>query len=286
MFSLAACMPFSLCIPARGADFLRFPYHPSPFVTTNPRDGLPDFTFFDANTTLGKDTIACPSELVKSCEAGHGGHDSKCTTDGSQACDGGLYCDLSHRHLVNNNLTEIAPHYVGAATKTKAIPRTRKNILQRAIGWLATHAPYFGCKIPRLKHDGIETCGEDDPASCPAYGYTLTCEGLVAMAFGSPKYGGDSGDSVQIKCADMQPGDSILFTQPSENGISHFQMFREWIVPGKVPRVYQMGGGHGSANMNAGTKAYNWCDDNHAASRKGGCQRCHKYAHLTDQMLP
>ena len=30
------------------------------------------------------------------------------------------------------------------------------------------------------------------------------------MAFGGPTYGGDGSNSVQIKCADMQPGESIL----------------------------------------------------------------------------
>jgi hypothetical protein len=56
-----------------------------------------------------------------------------------------------------------------SAPSRKPVPRTRKNILQRAVGWLAAHAPYLKCHTPDVKYGLAESCAEDDPADCPRW---------------------------------------------------------------------------------------------------------------------
>lgn len=230
----------------------RWPYPSSPYVVQqNPRDGLPDFSWFDAsNESLTEQTIACPQVLQRQCT--HDKHfpgDEKCGADGLHGCHGGLYCDVSHHQLVDAHLQDqFFPNYEGPGDKVKSIPRSRKNILQRAIGWLATHSPYIGCQVPKLKHDGIETCAADDDEKCPQRAYTLTCCGLIEMAWSSPNYGGGGDDAVTIHHSELLPGDALLYTKFNtttghETGIAHFLMFREWIEVNRSARVYQMGGG-------------------------------------------
>lgn len=260
-----------------GATFWRWPYTNSPHVIgNNPRDGLPDFDYFDAdNSSLTPATIQCPSELIASCSADQGKKsDESCGSDKLNLCNGGVYCDISHHNIKNMNLTEeYMPDFVGDAAPV--LNRTRRNILQRAVGWLAVHAPYFGCKIPMFKHDGLEMCASDDNAKCPQYAYTLTCEGLISMAWGSPGYGGGTPKALQISHLDLLPGDSIPI-QKSVNGtvkgINHYLMFREWVEgeEGTSARVYQMGGGHGSTNM-VTMSQIKWCKDpteDHASDKE------------------
>lgn len=293
--SFAAVLLALVAATANGESWFRFPYPHSPFVVANnSKDGLPDFTYFDLdNASLTPETIQCPGALQNNCtETGPWG-DEKCGTDKLQGCRGGLYCDISKSHMKKVGLLDqFAPnlHKPSSGKNVTSVPRTRRNILQRAIGWLATHAPYFGCHVSKFKYDGLEMCAADDPVECPQRTYTLTCEGLVEMAYGSPAYGGGGKDATNIHYSELQPGDAIteVKNNPGKKpGINHFVMFREWVVPNKTARVYQMGGDHGTTNMIAVfgslTGKSKWCDDYSKKNRPLRCHGTRKYAHLVDE---
>lgn len=188
----------------------------------------------------------------------------------------GLYC-ANFANAKKYNTTKWFPHMNSKASQRKPIPRTRKNILQRAVGWLAVHAPYLKCKTPGVKYGVAETCAEDDPETCPQYGHTASCEGYVTMAHGAPGYD-DMGDRVMIKCSDMKPGDGCFHHDKYPGGVNHVWMFREWVDKKELKmRLYQMGGGGGATN----TKTSNSFKDCGVA-KKGPCIACFKYKHLIE----
>jgi len=282
----AASCAHSVPIQGPSTNLWRWPYTGSPYVvTTNPRDHLPDFDYFDmSNASLTPHTIACPAAMQEPCSSDtHKVRDEKCGADGLHQCHGGLYCAISHDWLKGHNLTdEFFPHYIGKAKDGKAVPRTRRNILQRAIGWLATHAPYFGCRIAKLRFDGVEMCAADDGQLCPQRTYTLTCEGLIAMAYGSPSYGGGA-DTDEIPHSALLPGDSITvekYDGTKHLGTAHFLMFREWIEVNQTARLYQMGGEHGTANMVASRPAV-WCANRKTTEKE--CWGTHRFKHIVPE---
>ena len=107
----------------------RWPFSPSPYVTINPRDGLPDFSMTGKSTSnFTARSIACPAELQRACcGLSHG--DEKCGPKSckTRPCAGGLYC-ANFREDVNRS--KWMPHFKGSGNTRKAINRTRTNILQ------------------------------------------------------------------------------------------------------------------------------------------------------------
>merc|ERR1711975_9111 len=93
------------------SSVFRYPYN-SKYVTTNPRDGLPDFTLEDNVNEFTTKTISCPEELQSKCCTDHKsleeirasetlallegdlGSDSTCpSTCTTRLCLGGYYCN-------------------------------------------------------------------------------------------------------------------------------------------------------------------------------------------------
>lgn len=257
------------------AEYFRWPYKHSPYVIeSNKRDGLPDFSF-DAGAPKAKltpSTISCPEIMQHACTSDaklpkmSGTHVS-CGTDGNQGCYGGLTCFFETDTMNSTTLKEYVPNFTGAVQsifgkKSRKLQMTRRTILQRAIGWLALNAPYFGCHVPAIKYTAIETCAEDDDAKCPQYSWTATCEGLTAMPLDSTAYGGNY-DTAASNYWKLQPGDVITHHTPS-GGTAHFMLFREWVEVNKTARIYQMGGGTGSANLaqiDTVNGAIPWCEE-------------------------
>ena len=268
--------------PHPPAKLWRWPYHPSPFVIErNPRDGLPDFSLEgDANYTSA--TIACPRSMQRACcgRSGHGDEFCGPRTCTTRPCDNGLYC-ANFANARKWNTTQYLPHMNASASHRPAVNRTRRNILQRAVGWLAVHAPYLKCHTPDVKYGLAETCAEDDGEACPRYGHTGSCEGYVTMAHGAPGYD-DGGDRTIIPCASMRPGDGCFHHDKYPGGgVNHVWMFREWVTSGntsakQLMRLYQMGGGGGAVNMHTQTKETKDC----GVTKKGSCIVCFKYAHI------
>merc|ERR1740130_1961292 len=82
-----------------GTAYWRWPYANSPHVIVkNPRDGLPDFDYFDAeNASLTAASIQCPPELILPCSADTTKtSDESCGSDGLKKCNGGVYCAVAH----------------------------------------------------------------------------------------------------------------------------------------------------------------------------------------------
>ena len=289
MSVLSALLAFALLAFAKAQDptdnvsVWTFPYAASPFVITNPRDGLPDFSL---NGTYGNANISCPTQLREECcTLCHGEECDACcnkTLGGkTRSCYGGMYCnsEVSAIHRLGKNMTNpLCPNYKGGSDgKNRTfLNRTRRNILERAVGWLAVHVPYGGCHVG---NSFLETCGTDDGPQCPEYEYGGSCCSYVSMALGTPgDVQGDGKNRIPIRCESMQPGDFVA-RHDHGGGIGHWWMFREWAKPG-VPgdmRMYQMGGGGGSANMgHAGGK---FCP----AGTGVTCLSCFKYPHLVNE---
>jgi hypothetical protein len=156
----------------RSSDVWRFPYGNNPYVIAkNARDGLPDYSFWAKNMTYTNKTNACPLVLQHlSCPK----ESSTCCKTHGQSGDshlaaGGIYCE-NYRSSVLSKLNATLPTgTIHSSTSREAIPRTRRNILERAVGWLAMNTPYSGCGTPNLDSDGVETCARDDDANCPQY---------------------------------------------------------------------------------------------------------------------
>lgn len=279
------------------AEYFRWPYKHSPYVVkANARDGLPDFSFYAGQSKLTTSTISCPKELQNKCTTDpklpkmQNSHVS-CGTDGLQGCSGGLTCFFDTTNVNATEKSEYLPNFVGSALavfgkKSRKLKLTRRTILQRAIGWLAINAPYFGCKVPATSHAGIETCAEDDDPKCPQYSFTATCEGFTGMIMASPFYGGDW-DTAVIKYWNLKPGDII--THHSPKGTVHFMMFREWVKVNETARVYQMGGGSGSANMavlsvgaaKKGAWKLPWCENTDPS--KNACYMSGSYKYIVEE---
>ena len=274
------------CAAASGKHELwRWPFAPSPYVVEkNPRDNLPDFSLDgDSAVNFTSKTLACPAPMQRPCcGAPHGGDEAcgpkSCTT---RPCANGLYC-ANFANAAKWNTTQYLPHMNGStAAHRPALNRTRRNILQRAVGWLATHAPYLKCHTPGVKYGLAEACAADDEASCPRYGHTGSCEGYVGMAHGAPGYD-DEGDRTVIPCAEMLPGDGCFHHDKFPGGgVNHVWLFREWANPGNTTlmRLYQMGGGGGAVNMKTQTKQTKDC----GVAKKGPCIVCFKYSHIVDE---
>jgi hypothetical protein len=278
--------------PSGPVDNFRWPFSPSPFVVAeNPRDGLPDFDPLQGN--YSSKTIACPASMQRDCcGLSHGDESCGPTSCTTRPCDGGIYCAaFANTHKFNE--TKWLPNLNSSANHRIPINRTRRNILQRAVGWLAIHAPYLKCHTPDVKYGVAETCAADDPLSCPMFGHTASCEGYVTMAHGAPGYD-DSGDRVIIPCSTLEPGDGCFHHDSyPKGGVNHVWMFREWATPpntsSKFPglmRLYQMGGGKGAVNMNtqtAGGHGESGPVKDCNIAKKGPCIVCFRYAHLVNE---
>ena len=255
-----------------------------PYNATNPglvnrfiiprkgKDGYPDYYFYDKNRNYANDTLACPPQLLKTAVYSK---TPKCTIKGLMFCD----MERHENHPIWAKRKYYVPHYKAVGEYRPAINRTRRNILQRAIGWLAFHVPYGGqCHSSTFKWTVPETCAEDDNPSCPQYTHTSVCNGLVNMAWGVPntilgKY------SEHINCTDLRPGDQVALNA-RKGGLAHQFIFRNWVKkPLGNMRVYQMGGEHGAANVDTiQFPPRKFCTD----TLKTKCYKCSRYLRVIE----
>lgn len=148
-------------------------------------------------------------------------------------------------------------------------PITRRQILERALGWVINGYTYDHTDERGLMGKGgagaPEGCASDDRKLCPHFDYTSVCQGMVQMAWNGTMH------SVQkVDCAtEAKPGDWIHVG-------SHQQLFRRWYKAGETGKdkkwvVYQMGGGWDKANMGTGT--YRPCSSGENGYCVHGCYR-------------
>ena len=269
-----------------GNAMWRFPYNFTNdlhkyVVIEDSKDGLPDYTFFDEEKKYTPATLACPKELVKHVYKSR--PNDKCTIKGN------MFCDVEHTkgHPVHDNSSYYTPYWRGDKVKDKAgpQPRTRRNILQRAIGWVALHAPYHGqCGTSNYRGSTPETCAEDDPVECPQWGHTPSCQGIVAMAWGTygASFNGKKDISHPIDCANLLPGDQLILNGPTGH-ILHQFLFRKWInKPLEKFKFYQIGGMHGAGSTDiAGPDLHPWCSKAENVTRL--CYHCSRYDHVVEE---
>jgi len=287
--ALLFIVPLTVALPHehRPSDVWRFPYSSNKYVVGHGmHDQLPDFAFADENGTFTPETIACPAALQqKSCTGKHTGDDHGCCENKSQHwAAGGIWCE-SLIHDIQRKANQTVPNFIGKGLARPAISRTRENILQRAIGWLAVHTPYLSCGTPKTRFTAIETCAQGDPEECPQYTHTASCEGFIHMAWGMPGAPHDNPPGFKnltayIEYTSLKPGDAVSI-HSSKGDEPHVIMFREWIDTKQVGgafRLYQMGGEHGAANMAVKTNP-KWCPFHPGGCGKK-CKSClepHKY---------
>ena len=196
---------------------------------------------------------------------------------------GAIYCDSTKRKI-SQLLPGSIPNYIGPSSGRAVVPRTRRNILERAIGWLAVHTPYMGCGTPSTDHSAIETCATDDPAECPQYAHTASCEGLVTLAYGTPEKSAKD-DRVFKDCRDALPADAVrIHTKGGDT--PHDFLFRQFLDdsdPLAGMRIFQMGGGHGAANMGTKEQGYKFCEFP-PKGKQTSCLECYTYSHVVNEI--
>ena len=252
------------------------------------------------NLTLAnftRKTIACPPLLQNECCTNKKRCSAKypkryCET-GHRVCEGGIYCQIIYGDAkpafsklpfgpddVSNRYVFLGKEFQGTPGADRTPQnRTRRSILQRAIGWIAMNAPYQGCGTPAYQHTIIETCAEDETTNCPNYLYTGSCNGLIEMALGTPDKKGVPQEMHNISCSDLEPGDVMRYNS-QKGGWAHYTIFRSWVgdVLGDA-RVYQMGGEEGTANVDVVT-ADKFCTNAH---KRFKCYSCTRYNYIQEE---
>ena len=247
--------------PGGHAAAVTYPY---PGLTANASsDGLPRYTG-------AGDAEACPPSQRRACAPcpARGPCDKGCPTlSKSRCCEGTHYCAA----LPAAWFPGSEPVW-GSKTPHPLRPITRRQILERALGWVALGLEYKwpgdGSGQP---FSAIESCAAADPdPDCPhvRYGGSSVsagpgpdCSAFVEMAWQIGLGSGRSNStSVRVDCADVQPGDAVSY-QPNGPGNSatgfphgsHIFLFREWTERSSNRwRIYQMGGEVGKANEAVG----------------------------------
>jgi len=267
---------------AGDSSIFRYPYSDSTFVrNSSASDGLPDFTLQDAVKNFTSSSIACPAVLQRPCCL-ESGSDNNCDCnckDGMRFCKGGLFCaNIVHQGWpLYDNKSKWIPNYVGNPLHRPIVNRTRRNILERGIAWLAMHSPYLGCGTPSVSYTLTEGCASDDPPHCPQYSHTASCQGFVQMAYGAKTYDA-KGDRVVIDCHDIRPGDAVAHHGKS-GGVSHVFLFRNWVKRNALRmRIWQMGGEHGAANV-AIQQIMPLC----SRTKTQKCYSCFGYKHIVEE---
>jgi len=148
---------------------------------------------------------------------------------------------------------------------------SRRQILERALGWVSKNWMYINAARPqysppfptRMWVNGklevlstfskkmkalncMEACYEGQSDGCPQVSHGCDCCGLVAMSWRIPNCARTGDTALRIKCADLKPGDAISNAnrkltgwkwapRPCDDRIcpwgSHIVLFRKWVDP-------------------------------------------------------
>jgi len=227
-----------------GTDFLKYPQDASGLlIVDKDDDGYPNLNLdrfqnnADACPTdgpFGSRVLPCTNQAdvltsgLNSSVQKHG--NCACGKIGTKLKKGCYMCGIT-KIATQNHFSSHRPDSL------KCPPMTRRQILERAIGWVVTGAAY------RDNQDIPETCARKDPnPNCPEYMFQGVCNGFTDMAW----YGSGSGCQEAIDCKDMLPGDKIHHK-------THSMLWRKFVKDssGKITHgiMYQMGGGWAKANV-------------------------------------
>jgi hypothetical protein len=174
---------------------------------------------------------------------------------GRRPCKFDYFCDLVEPVTTSvASAKPIIPEKKKQPDTFQLEPMTRRNLLQRAVGWVAHGFPYANDGVGECN---FETCGENDTTNgCPNRRYVSVCNGLIAMSWRVNNNSPDNATSYCVDCKKLIPGDAIAFE-------SHWIMFLGWSQPYTHAKVWQMGGGPGKAN-----EAYTYLQDVHFCRRR------------------
>lgn len=213
-------------------------------------DGLPEY-FGAVNGGGGE---ACPPPVRYKCEPCPGSCDGKAMDDkpyhrkcgpSTKQPNNSSYCD--HWSITVAHMKQVNDYSIN---KRKGVsPMTRRQILERATGWIAMGFSYktYNERPEDWGVDALETCAKTEspnaPLSldCPQFVTGGACCGFAAMAWQTE----ECARMGKISCGDLQPGDSI-----STASKDHIMIFRRWMDDkNSTLRKYQSGGGRGMCNI-------------------------------------
>ncbi len=244
------CIPHSTCSHSlRRCQQPPPPAHrPTRYIIPDAGDGCPDVNL----SKFANDAEQCSAEWRFECKPNSSKDEDpqacECGTPlaGGSAHAGCYKCIGQPHHL------EFKPANVTAYkhndTCGRYPPVTRRQIIERALGWV-TNGFCYGIFNTSDGGGTPETCGSEDEPECPQYSYESVCNGLLEMSWKSDDTNVGPGKAktwppVKIDCLDVRPGDWLHIGH-------HMQMFRRWLNGsgiGKEFVLYQMGGGWGKSN--------------------------------------
>merc|ERR1711959_422770 len=184
--SLPTTTPSASALPDTNFSWT-WPFGHPDLCKDNPADGLPDYfgpRYMDPGGRSFKwNTIACPKELIQTCRTPppadpHGFP----VLEAGKDCDGGFTCRNAVSYIQKEFIQKLPadqlPSWVTPNIKVKnyTLPQkglriTRRYMLQRAIGWVASHTPYHGHGTKRNDYEfcAAPELGEDP--NCPQYNF-------------------------------------------------------------------------------------------------------------------
>lgn len=236
---LLACSALASVPTHNGTDFLKYPQDTSgKLIVDKDDDGYPNVNIdqfqnnADACPTsgpFGTRVLPCTNRS-NGLTAGLEKHSNcACGKIGTKVETGCSMCGMTKIGTMNH-------FHSNRPVELNCPNMTRRQILERAIGWVVNGAAY------RDNQNIPETCARNDPnPNCPQYMFQGVCNGFTDMAW----YGSGSNCQYKIDCKDMLPGDKI------HHG-THSMLWRKFLKDssGKITHgiMYQMGGGWAKAN--------------------------------------
>ena len=156
-----------------------FPYNNS-FIIHNAGDGCPDIDI----DLFGNAANSCPPVWRDECTATKGSDDDIAACECGTPADGGKHQHGCYQCTGQPHHLERKPCNVTAwkmnDTCGRYPPITRRQIIERALGWVSNGFLYGTFEAPG---GTPETCSSEDDEACPQYSYEAVCNGLLEMAW-------------------------------------------------------------------------------------------------------
>lgn len=187
-------------------------------VTGEGSDGFPTYT--------GRNQAeACPTSLVFRCDKCHRGRCDKPVvqnnTDNRPCLD-----HYACHHMPWDDSGAVATstveanRLVGSAHPVLMRSMTRREVMERALSWVASGYEYKWYHSTKSLEERpttqLEGCARNSSYACPVERYLSDCSGYVGMAwrthlpFPPPEYFLLPTVATTIACQDLQPGDAIV----------------------------------------------------------------------------